>query len=133
MMIDGQVWAAAVGDGIADVTKVKDDGDTLWVLCPSAVWRSELLARRDEIAARLPLRGIHFDTMRYGDYLRTSHWAKLRAAAMRASDGKCALDKRHPAQHVHHRTYDRIGCEATDDLIVLCAGCHAKFHDKAST
>lgn len=130
MTIDDRAWAAAVGDGIADVTHVEDDGATLLVLCPSALWCRELSDRVEDIASRLPRRGIHFGRMPYSDYLQTSHWAKVRAAAMKASDGRCALDKRHPAQHVHHRTYERIGLEAADDLIVLCAECHAKHHDK---
>lgn len=29
---------------------------------------------------------------------------------------------------VHHLTYERLGCEAPDDLLVLCGRCHATFH-----
>ena len=31
--------------------------------------------------------------------------------------------------HVHHRTYDRLGHEEAADLVVLCGSCHDRFHD----
>lgn len=68
--------------------------------------------------------------MPYRDYLTTDHWQATRAHAVDASDGRCALDSRHKAENVHHRTYERRGRERLDDLIVLCKSCHSKFHDK---
>ncbi len=67
----------------------------------------------------------------YPEYLKSNHWEiKRRIALLRA---------RHQCQHcgnkegrrldVHHRTYERLGCEAADDLVVLCSLCHALEHD----
>lgn len=134
-VIDDAVWVGAVGREIAAATSVRDDGKTLWVRCRDRVWRSELAKRTADIAARLPQRTIEFhtgsfDDLSYKKYLQTGHWRKMRAAALEASDGRCALDTTHPAEHVHHRTYERLGRERLDDLIVLCASCHSTFHNR---
>jgi hypothetical protein len=31
--------------------------------------------------------------------------------------------------HLHHRTYDRLGCEDLRDLIPLCEACHSATHE----
>lgn len=31
---------------------------------------------------------------------------------------------------VHHKTYDRIGDELLDDLVLLCKSCHKAQHGK---
>lgn len=30
--------------------------------------------------------------------------------------------------NIHHRTYDRVGCEDMGDLITLCRSCHERHH-----
>jgi len=70
-----------------------------------------------------------YDT--YKDYLESDHWEEVRAEALKRYDGRCALDASHAnAVHVHHRTYDRLGAELSEDVIVLCSACHAKHHEK---
>jgi len=32
--------------------------------------------------------------------------------------------------HVHHLTYDNLGRELDDDLIVLCNDCHKQVHER---
>jgi hypothetical protein len=67
----------------------------------------------------------------YQDYLKTMRWAEKRAEARAAAGDRCQLcNAGNRTLHVHHRTYERRGHERPDDLIVLCAHCHAKFHDK---
>lgn len=39
----------------------------------------------------------------------------------------CGYEPWKPLQ-VHHRTYERIGNEGLDDLIVVCPRCHMKIH-----
>lgn len=67
----------------------------------------------------------------YRAYLQTPEW-KGRAHMARQRVGfRCSLcNMRDVRLHVHHRTYDRIGNEASEDLICLCEACHRKFHDK---
>ncbi|MBA7673369.1 hypothetical protein ES703_81565 [subsurface metagenome] len=69
-------------------------------------------------------------TMPYAEYLNTAHWQSVRAEALRRAAGRCQLCNAQSDLHVHHRTYDRRGYEWPADLTVLCADCHAKFHDK---
>jgi hypothetical protein len=72
--------------------------------------------------------------MKYRLYIASSAWRnnparfeELRAAGFRcricnAPSSECEL-------HAHHRTYQRLGAELTDDLTALCALCH---HDVTS-
>jgi 5-methylcytosine-specific restriction endonuclease McrA len=66
--------------------------------------------------------------MSYTDYLGTWDWKKRRDPVLRRDGNRCRLCNR-PAQVVHHRTYDRIGEEETDDLTALCWDCHSVFHE----
>lgn len=69
----------------------------------------------------------------YYQYLQSPEWARLRELKLKQADGRCQLCNSNKALHVHHRTYERLGRERLVDLTVLCADCHAKFHDKALT
>jgi len=66
----------------------------------------------------------------YADYLRTYHWQCVRDRAHANAGFACELCNATARLHVHHRTYGRRGFEWDGDVIVLCQGCHAKFHDK---
>jgi len=69
--------------------------------------------------------------MNYTQYLRTPEWQERRRLAIEAAGRCCQLcNSNEEPFHVHHRTYVRRGYEQPGDLIVLCAHCHAKFHDK---
>lgn len=64
----------------------------------------------------------------YGDYLRSPHWRKLRAA-YRASDlpQTCICGEDEDTQ-LHHITYERVGDERLSDLVPLCPSCHNLVH-----
>ena len=64
----------------------------------------------------------------YQLYLRTKHWQQVRAAALLRYDNRCAVCNSPDQPDVHHRTYERRGCERPEDVIVLCRGCHDLFH-----
>ncbi len=71
------------------------------------------------------------DFMTYAEYLQTPHWKETRAAAIARARGRCAVCGRgdRPLE-VHHRTYERLGEELPEDLVVLCGGpqgCHAAY------
>lgn len=65
-------------------------------------------------------------------YYRTSHWQDLRAI-VRARDHNqcqtCWLTGKEATLDVHHRTYQRVGGEWLDDLVLLCQDCHKAIHD----
>jgi len=70
-------------------------------------------------------------TMPYGAYLQSAHWQSIRRDAQTRAKNRCQLcNSRKKPLHTHHNSYERRGYENPDDLIVLCANCHAKFHDK---
>ena len=65
----------------------------------------------------------------YQTYLRSQEWRERRVESLKRWDFACALNARHRSQlEVHHRTYERLGHERQDDLVVLCARCHRRFH-----
>ena len=68
----------------------------------------------------------------YKRYLRCRHWQELRQKALNRANGRCEMCGYEPWKpgtlQVHHRTYERIGKEGLDDLIVVCPRCHMKIH-----
>jgi len=67
----------------------------------------------------------------YSEYLKSDHWQQTRKYALKRAGFACQLcNVKGVSLHVHHRTYKNLGHEDNRDLIVLCADCHAKFHDK---
>lgn len=69
-------------------------------------------------------------SMPYDEYLKTEHWQNVRATALMRADNRCQLCNSPHQLHVHHRTYENRGRETSQDVIVLCKKCHAKFHNK---
>lgn len=63
------------------------------------------------------------------EYRKTKAWLRRRAAALEAAGHQCQLCPRTDRLQVHHRTYERVGKERADDLIVLCRRCHARHHE----
>lgn len=66
---------------------------------------------------------------KYKDYINSPAWKIRRDFAIKSADGKCQLCNSGSEITVHHRTYERLGDELPQDLTVLCAACHKKFHD----
>ncbi len=64
----------------------------------------------------------------YVAYLRSEKWARKRAKALTLAGNRCVLCNSSVGLNVHHRTYQRIGNERLDDLIVLCRACHERHH-----
>ena len=64
---------------------------------------------------------------RYDEYMNSLKWRKRRNRALKRAGFRCqrcgatAQDGR---LEVHHLTYERLGHEADDDLLVLCHDCH---------
>lgn len=64
----------------------------------------------------------------YRTYLTLEHWQRQRKKALDRSGHKCSLCSGTNRLDVHHRTYERLGEEAPEDLTVLCRRCHENFH-----
>ena len=86
---------------------------------------------REDGEKQFGLRLQELKAMDYTDFLKTPEWDNTRKKTLRRAGYKCQLcNKDKTTLNVHHKTYERIGEELPGDLIVLCNGCHAKFHDK---
>lgn len=68
----------------------------------------------------------------YQNYLLGPVWQALKEAAKRNAGYQCELCARRQRLQVHHRDYTHVFHETPEDLIVLCARCHAKHHGRTS-
>ena len=60
----------------------------------------------------------------YSRYLVTRRWQARRRLVLMRDGGRCRRCGRRGNQ-VHHLTYERVGHEHLDDLVLLCGPCHA--------
>ena len=67
----------------------------------------------------------HFD---YHLYLQSEAWQRRREIALTWADHACQVCNSPHDLVVHHRTYERVGCDDPADLTVLCSYCHDLFH-----
>lgn len=66
----------------------------------------------------------------YTEYLQGKHWKGLRKTLCLKPESKCGgCSSKHHLQ-IHHISYDRLGKELPDDLVVLCDDCHKRVHDE---
>lgn len=74
------------------------------------------------------VRIIELRRMAYHEYLLSEEWAETRQRALERAMFRCQSCGSRDRLQAHHRTYERVGEESADDLIVLCAICHEKVH-----
>lgn len=72
----------------------------------------------------------------YKRYLHSPHWQELRRQVFeRALQNagstnlhgvceRCGYEPWRPCLQLHHISYDRVGAERLEDLILLCPNCH---------
>jgi len=96
-------------------------------ICPrcAKVREADLQSLRKKKGRRLT----EADRKRYHAYLRTDQWQERRRRALVRAKHKCQLCSSKFTLQAHHRSYERIGQEKPEDLIVLCSRCHEKHHD----
>lgn len=99
-----------------------DDLDSAAIRDVAAVGRAYDAIRA--VVVRTVGRGID-----YKAYLRSSRWLQLRGDMLETAGHRCQVCNRPGLLNVHHRTYERIGVESPEDLIVLCEPCHTLFHE----
>jgi len=65
----------------------------------------------------------------YQRHIRSVKWQKLkrRVRASRPSYCEACFATDVPLQ-THHLTYDRLGCELPEDVMLLCEKCHRHVH-----
>src|SRR6266581_4708000 len=58
-------------------------------------------------------------------YMKTAKWKKKRKAKLDQAGRRCEqCGSVTGGMDVHHKTYDRLGNERLEDLVVLCVRCH---------
>lgn len=68
-------------------------------------------------------------SLSYQEYLKSTHWISTRYGALERAGRRCQLCNTDKNLQVHHRTYERLGCELWVDLFVVCDGCHKRHHN----
>lgn len=66
----------------------------------------------------------------YYEYIESEAWKARRNLALERCGHKCQLCSRTDGLQVHHNSYENLGNELDEDLIVLCRRCHEAFHAK---
>ena len=67
------------------------------------------------------------DYITYAEYLETEHWQFIRQAALWHADDRCQVCGTSAGLEVHCRSYERLGAERSEDLVVLCRRCHELY------
>lgn len=65
---------------------------------------------------------------KYDTYLQSKRWQEKRKMALARANHKCAACGATKRLDVHHLTYERLGNERQEDLMVLCRPCHESTH-----
>lgn len=60
----------------------------------------------------------------YKEYLKSPEWRRRRTAKLQQARWRCQKCPETEGLQVHHLTYERLGHEDAEDLIVLCRACH---------
>lgn len=69
----------------------------------------------------------------YRSYLYSPHWRKFRLKAIEHYGNVCSwcgANDEKIKMNVHHISYDNLGNETFEDVILLCPTCHSKAHGK---
>lgn len=64
----------------------------------------------------------------YQDYLASEGWRIRRATYFGKHPEACRICKTREKIHLHHQTYERVGCERDADLVALCEFHHDLVH-----
>ena len=94
---------------------------------PSKTWQERVRRRRG--LHRLGLKMYEYEL-----YLETPHWQDFRKLVLQTQRERLGKNQceRCPTTsrdlHVHHLTYERLGCERIDDVTIVCRQCHEKIH-----
>ena len=69
----------------------------------------------------------------YYKYIQSPEWKQKATEVKERAGWKCQLCNKEGSNgdlHAHHNNYKNLGNETEQDIIVLCAACHKKFHNK---
>ena len=64
----------------------------------------------------------------YHNYINSKPWKEKCKIIKKERENKCQVCGSKNDLQVHHNTYERLGCENDNDLVLLCKSCHFLFH-----
>nr|BDD44986.1 hypothetical protein 7 [Spirochaetaceae bacterium] len=64
----------------------------------------------------------------YQEYLESDKWKARRERALERAGQKCQVCASIEKLEVHHNSYENLGNEKDEDLVVLCGRCHRLHH-----
>lgn len=65
----------------------------------------------------------------YEQYLKTEHWRLKKKEYSSVYKKECAICGDKKKLHLHHKTYENVGKENLEDLVLLCEKCHYEIHN----
>jgi len=79
-----------------------------------------------KVTERLPIARQWRRRIFYLEHLASEKWQRMRAEVISRDKGRCTCGAK--GTDVHHLTYENLGQEELEDLILLCRSCHQKEH-----
>jgi hypothetical protein len=79
---------------------------------------------------------IHFTSnkslisINYAEYLKSKEWRDIRNRLLKERGFNCERCNSKKNLQIHHLTYERLGFEEDNDLVILCEKCHKEVHHK---
>lgn len=119
----GAAAGPRVGKGSPPASTLPRWDEGLW-----ARHRAEIVPQYEAWIARMRAERSALWWSLYNAYLDSPEWAALRQRVIARDGGRCRACGA-PGDHVHHLTYQRVTEENLDDLVLLCAPCHAEQHN----
>lgn len=71
---------------------------------------------------------MYLSSKRYTEYINSRQWKQRAAAMVARANFRCQRCGSTRTLNVHHLTYEHLGDEWPQDLIVLCRKCHKEEH-----
>ena len=71
----------------------------------------------------------HFRHLDYETWMYSKEWRQKRNRKLKEAGYKCEICGTAKNLQVHHITYENLGYEPMDDLLVVCKKCHEKLHE----
>lgn len=76
------------------------------------------------------IKKVRFVTPKYKDYIKSKSWRKRKNEYYKKHKKECIVCKSKWRVGLHHISYKNLGREEDEDLVPLCWGCHADYHEK---
>ncbi len=106
--------------------------DPIITICPDCIGKEANLKHGDtmRLYTEWQKHMAELRAMPYTSYLQSPEWKKTKTRALKNAKRKCQLCSGRKYLQAHHNTYERLGCEADEDMVVLCGKCHEHYHGR---